>query len=102
MVAVNVHSAEHIHWRDIGRVSFRHRRYYTSDTKLGRIGTRDCSDRVPLSDKSDTSVILVPSNNRFDRDDGAIGFGKVRAGSMIDINELRPAQQAPRRGQPER
>jgi hypothetical protein len=41
-------------------------------------------------------------NNRFDRDSGAISFGKVGVRSMIGINELRSAPRAPRRGQPER
>jgi len=44
----------------------------------------------------------VGSNNRFDRDGGAISFGEVSGGSMIGIDELRSASRSPRRGQPGR
>ncbi len=49
-----------------------------------------------------THIALMRSNNRFDRDGGAISFGRVGGGSMIKIKELRFASPAPRRGQPER
>jgi len=46
--------------------------------------------------------LRAPPNNRFDRDGGAVGFGKAARMSMIGINELRFAPRGPRRGQPER
>ena len=44
---------------------------------------------------------MIP-NNRFDRDRGAVGFGRDGGRSMIWIKELRFDSRAPHRGQPER